>query len=156
MCGKYTSPGTNGAVLNQPIYDGKRDEWTKEEIDLSSYAGQNVKLRFNLKTDAGLVKDGFYFDDVLIRKISTSTTSLTENSFSSNLIYPNPATTSFNIENFSDYSDYKIFNQLGQIVKNDKLTTQAIVVSDLETGVYHLQLTGKNEVIFTKKLLIAR
>jgi len=67
QCGNYTNTGTsaNGSVQpnNQPIYDGVMSSWVLEEINLSDYLGQIIKVRFQLKSDGGTRKDGFYFDD---------------------------------------------------------------------------------------------
>jgi carboxypeptidase T len=70
QCGNYTVPGTsaNGSVQpeNQPIYEGNQPNWVFEEINLSDYLGQQIKVRFQLKSDGGSVADGFYFDDFKI------------------------------------------------------------------------------------------
>ena len=43
------------------------DGWKTHEFDLSSYAGQSdVQLRFRLKTDGDVVKDGFQFDRLVV------------------------------------------------------------------------------------------
>jgi PKD repeat protein len=67
QCGNYTNAGTsaNGSVQpnNQPVYDGVMSSWVLEEINLSDYLGQIIKVRFQLKSDGGTRKDGFYFDD---------------------------------------------------------------------------------------------
>ena len=67
QCGNYTNAGTNanGSVQpnNQPVYDGIMSNWVMEEINLSDYLGQIIKVRFQLKSDGGTRKDGFYFDD---------------------------------------------------------------------------------------------
>ena len=48
------------------IYDGTHYYWTQEIIDLSSYAGQQIKLRFALWTDGGTERDGWYVDDISV------------------------------------------------------------------------------------------
>lgn len=67
QCGNYTNAGTsaNGSVQpnNQPVYDGVMSSWVMEEINLSDYLGQVIKVRFQLRSDGGTRKDGFYFDD---------------------------------------------------------------------------------------------
>lgn len=67
QCGNYTNAGTsaNGSVQpnNQPVYDGVMSSWVMEEINLSDYLGQIIKVRFQLRSDGGTRKDGFYFDD---------------------------------------------------------------------------------------------
>jgi PKD repeat protein len=67
QCGNYTVPGTsgNGSVQpnGQPVYEGTQTSWVLEEINLSDYLGQQIKVRFQLRSDGGTNADGFYFDD---------------------------------------------------------------------------------------------
>lgn len=48
----------------QPLYNGTQAAWVNEMIDLSSYVGQNVMLRFFFKSDGSLNRDGFFVDDI--------------------------------------------------------------------------------------------
>jgi carboxypeptidase T len=70
QCGNYTVPGTNanGSVQpnNQPVYEGVQNAWVYEEISLSDYLGQQIQLRFQLRSDGAVTADGFYFDDFKI------------------------------------------------------------------------------------------
>lgn len=70
QCGNYTVLGTsaNGSVQpnNQPVYEGVQSTWVLEEINLSDYLGQQIKMRFQLRADGGTNADGFYFDDFKI------------------------------------------------------------------------------------------
>lgn len=70
QCGNYTVPGTNanGSIQpnNQPLYEGTQNSWVLEEINLSDYLGQIIKVRFNFESDGGVNADGFYFDDFSI------------------------------------------------------------------------------------------
>jgi PKD repeat protein len=67
QCGNYTVPGTsaNGSVQpnGEPVYEGTQSSWVLEEINLSDYLGQQIKVRFQLKSDVGTTADGYYFDD---------------------------------------------------------------------------------------------
>ena len=54
----------------QPLYNGTRGSWLNESIDLSSYVGQNVMIRFLFRSDGSLNADGFYVDDIKIFKYS--------------------------------------------------------------------------------------
>jgi len=40
------------------------EDWKSEEIDLSAYVGQKVRVRFRLVTDPGVVEDGWYIDAI--------------------------------------------------------------------------------------------
>jgi PKD repeat protein len=67
QCGNYTVTGTsaNGSVQpnGQPVYEGIQSSWVLEEINLSDYIGQQIKVRFQLRSDGGETADGYYFDD---------------------------------------------------------------------------------------------
>ncbi len=63
--GNYTEPGTGSFQPNgQPLYDGTQNNWVNEEINLSAYTANQVKLRFELKTDGSQTRDGWYVDDI--------------------------------------------------------------------------------------------
>ena len=63
--GIYTEPGTGSFQPNgEPLYDGLRTNWVKEEISLAGLNSNQFKLKFELKTDGSQVKDGWYVDDI--------------------------------------------------------------------------------------------
>ena len=65
--GLYTQPGTGTFQPNgEPLYDGTQTNWVEEEISLTSFISDQFKLRFELRTDGSLVKDGWYLDDISI------------------------------------------------------------------------------------------
>ncbi len=82
--GLYTEPGTGTFQPNEPLYDGLRPNWVKEEISLAGYNSNQVKLRFELKTDGSLVKDGWYVDDIAIMVYGNIPVELT--SFTANVV----------------------------------------------------------------------
>jgi len=53
---QYTAPGSGG----QPV------GWESPLIDLTSYVGQTVQIRFRLTSDTSVVFDGWYIDDVVV------------------------------------------------------------------------------------------
>ncbi len=71
--GLYTKSGSSNQAVGQPLYDGIQSAWVREEINLSPWAGQQIKLRFRLRTDAGSTADGFFFDDLKLTIIDIST-----------------------------------------------------------------------------------
>jgi len=83
--GVYTEPGTGTFQPNgEPLYDGLKSNWVKEEMSLAGYNSNQVKLRFELKTDGSLVKDGWYVDDIAIMVYGTIPVELT--SFTANVV----------------------------------------------------------------------
>lgn len=67
LSGRYTNLGTGSFQPNgQPLYDGTQTSWVREEISLSGYNYNQVKLRFKLRTDGSVQRDGWYLDDIAI------------------------------------------------------------------------------------------
>ena len=65
LSGIYTEPGTGSFQPNgEPLYDGVQANWVNEEMDLTNYNSNQVKLKYELKTDGSLVEDGWYIDDI--------------------------------------------------------------------------------------------
>jgi len=93
LSGLYTNPGTGFFQPNtEPLYDGTEANWVLEQIDLSSYAGQSIRIRFQLISDNFFVQDGFYFDDLEVRGypgtgLQTDPEALRQTAY----LYPNPS-----------------------------------------------------------------
>jgi PKD repeat protein len=70
QCTNYTVPGTSGSGSvqpnNLPVYEGVQSSWVLDEVNLSDYLGQTIKVRFQLKSDGGTNGNGFFFDDFKI------------------------------------------------------------------------------------------
>ncbi|MBK9099338.1 MAG: immune inhibitor A [bacterium] len=76
--GEYTNPGTGTfQPVGQPLYDGTQTTWVKEEISLSSYISSQFKIKFELKTDVSVEKDGWYVDDIKIFYYTVNSVELT-------------------------------------------------------------------------------
>jgi hypothetical protein len=76
--GQYTNPGTGSFQPNgEPLYDGTNTNWVREEISLSFYISSQFKIRFELKTDGNVQRDGWYVDDIGIFYYSVNSFNLT-------------------------------------------------------------------------------
>ena len=65
--GIYTQPGAGQGVQNygEPGYEGSQASWVLEHIDLNQYTGYPaLHLRFEFKSDGGVVGDGWHVDDI--------------------------------------------------------------------------------------------
>jgi len=63
--GLYTNPGTGTfQPPDEPLYDGTQLNWVVENIDLSEFIGQDIKLRFYFQSDQSVNGDGWYIDDI--------------------------------------------------------------------------------------------
>ncbi|MCX7610171.1 MAG: M28 family peptidase [Ignavibacterium sp.] len=67
LAGQYTNAGTGSFQPNgEPLYDGTQLTWVNERMDISQYVGNNIKLRFLLRSDGTVNADGWYVDDIKI------------------------------------------------------------------------------------------
>ena len=138
--GRYTK-----TVSGQPSYTDIK-HWKNEQINLTPYIGQKLKLRFNFVTDAGVPGDGYYFDNFKVLNYIDTITSI--NSVSSSVPdkfrleqnYPNPFNPSTQLEfGISDlgFVSLRVFNALGKEV--------AVLVNEtLSPGSYKTEFNGAN------------
>ena len=53
LAGKYTHPGTDNQAPGQPVYDGIKNDWVKEQIVTTDYMNKDIRIRFTLRSDSG-------------------------------------------------------------------------------------------------------
>jgi len=121
LCGKYTVAGSASQIQGEPLYDGSRSEWVKEQISLNDYLGQNILLRFRLVSDNFSEFDGFYFDDLQIVDINNNGVGINKPAASAVFLspaVPNPATSTalVNYSNVASNSAIVVYNTYGQLV----------------------------------------
>jgi hypothetical protein len=143
QCGKYTKTFDQNLVTTNVIgYTGTQGNWVNEEINLSDYIGQTIKVRFRLSTDNGGNYDGFYFDDFKVNLLQNSVLSSTENTISNFRIYPNPTNSILNVNSSKNNYSIKIYNLVGQLVhsKENNDGFQNLDVRNLNSGLYFIEL----------------
>ncbi|MDI6804523.1 MAG: M28 family peptidase [Bacteroidota bacterium] len=65
--GSYTKLGSGSfQPTGQPLYNGSQSAWVTEQISLDPYIENDIKIRFYFRSDASVVADGFYVDDIKI------------------------------------------------------------------------------------------
>lgn len=155
QCGKYTNlASTSTGQPVGPLFDGTKPDWVKEEIDLSDYANQIIKVRFRFKSDGFSEFDGFYFDDFKVESLQASSLNVSESNLPKFGIYPNPASAKFNINTLQNDYDLTIYNIQGQILfqKLNNNGFQTVDTSFLSSGIYTIEM--KSDGIFETKKLI--
>lgn len=156
--GNYTNPGTGSfQPVGEALYDAaSTNGWVKEEIDLSEYAGKNVKFKFTLKSDSYLNLDGFYFDNFSIINILSQPNSVDIKSSAKIVLYPNPA------QNQTDVMMYNINAESVQLIDlNGRIINTyakpggilSIDCRNLNSGIYFIRILTGNH-IYTKKLIV--
>ena len=163
LAGKYTHTGSENQTPG-PVYDGIVNSWVKEEINLSQYAGQDVKLRFTLRSDAGVVADGFYFDDITVSIIDVTTAVNPSESVPGLFLsapVPNPASAkvwfSVNCPVTEKNSRLIVTGTEGKEILSFTLpagkSESEIDVSSLKPGIYLCSLIVNNQKAATRKLI---
>ncbi|MBI2281363.1 MAG: immune inhibitor A [Bacteroidetes bacterium] len=164
QCGKYTHAGSADQDFNKPLYDGFQSSWVLEEIDLSQYLGQNIKIRFQIVSDGGVTEDGFYFDDFQINVVygSTGIENLTENGAFLGESYPNPtknrATINYLLPKNSHAANFVVTNTVGQEIYRTTVypNNNKIDISTLgwAQGVYYYFIESENKKTTSKKMVV--
>jgi hypothetical protein len=148
LCGNYTKIGNSSQDEGNPVYNGFQFEWVEEEIDLSDFLGQQIQLRFKLRSDGFTTEDGYYFDDVSVRVIETSGTSTRDLIPNFNrAVYPNPNTGSFVFDGAKNGDILTITNNLGQIIESIVSTGSTIQFTDYKSGIYFIEVNSNSDKI---------
>lgn len=160
--GKFTKPGTLDQAYNQPVYDGT-SLWVREDINISEYADENVKLKFTIRSDNGVVEDGFYFDDLSItiidRTVDASSLNINDGYLSEG--YPNPAMDkiSFKVNTAkAKHSEVVITDLQGRtLIQSGNIASQDEVVinrENLAPGIYLCTLIIDGQKKATRKFSV--
>jgi carboxypeptidase T len=147
LCGIYSTEGEGDFQPNgEPVYQGNQFDWVFEQIDLSSFIGQEIRIRFLLESDNFVEFEGFYFDDMEIQATIDNSTSV-ETSISLEdfvQLSPNPGSSSLNISfTNKDPRDLKIYDSQGRLMF-EKFEIQdglAIDTGSWSRGIFYLQLS---------------
>lgn len=161
QCTNYTVAGTGGVQPNgEPVYEGFQTNWVQDEINLSDYLGQVIKVRFILESDGGLREDGFYFDDFTISfNEETSNAGLTENTLVSKT-FPNPANGYATVSTSQVISkgSISLYDQTGKLAWSKTINEQTnsiqINTKELSQGVYTIQIESAGTFAQPSKLVV--
>lgn len=162
--GKYTDPGTSSQVFGEPVYDGFQTEWVQDEMGLEEFLGEQVYIRFVLNSDAYVVEDGFYWDDMEVTIIDIATGLAESGSVPGISVrgpFPNPVNdqTRFTISAKDVDSDVQlsVFSNTGQrIIKTSLTGCEEYTLSTIgwNSGVYYYRFTSDNKSIKAGKLIV--
>ena len=127
--GQYTNPGTGSfQPAGEPLYDGTQSTWVHETIDISTYAEQQIVIRFYFRSDGSVTRDGWYVDNVKISvynsiipvELVSFTSSIINNTVNLNWITATELNNSgFDIEKSSDNTSW---NKIGFVNGNGTST----------------------------------
>jgi hypothetical protein len=163
LCGAYTKPGSIFQPPNQPIYDGVQEEWVKETMDLSAYAGSEVSIRFILYSDSLGLFDGLYLDDIRVYVYDEGITGTTNPAPTTLRIWPNPAddqlwVSADGLKSINNAQWISVTNAIGNEVYKLPLQTQTethrINTSSWTSGLYLVNVFTDGRISATQKIIV--
>ena len=168
LCGRFTKPGSTSQLHDEPIYDGQHPEWVQEEMNLSSYLGQKINIRFTLVSDGAVNYSGFYIDNMNAVTVQDSADSVglgtgnVAGTVPSITTYPNPAHDKLNIAvtgySFAHPLQAALYDCLGRKVMNVSLYNRVVTidVQSLAPGIYYLKTMGGDVELPVSKIEIRK
>ncbi|MDP4965926.1 MAG: T9SS type A sorting domain-containing protein, partial [Salibacteraceae bacterium] len=163
-CGLYSKEGNEYQDQGEPVWDGNQLNWVNEDIDLSDYLGQKVKLKFRFVSDAFVNFDGFYFDNLQFNLLLDPNytggidTGYWDTLGASGLnalkaeyywsIYPNPASTEVMITSKNNQkAKIVVRDVLGKVVLMQSISgAENLSLLGLESGLFFLEIHSENGV----------
>ena len=156
LCGKYTVTGNQYQDMNQPVYDGQKADWVQEEINLSSFAGQQIKLRFRLVSDGFVTGNGFFFDDLIVEKLLANQDGINKSTIQTINITPNPSNGKFTLSNAA-HSTLEIIDATGRSVYKSTQNMEELDLSNFSNGCYTAKFTNNQSgSVQYKKVIISK
>lgn len=141
--------GTNWTQLftiNGEQHDNEGAPWTKQSINLDSYTGGSIQLRFSAVSDEGSFRSDISIDNVTVNA-SDMPLSVNDSKIISLKFYPNPVTNNLTISSPSEtIESIEIFNMLGVSIYKSKinLNQKNVDLSYLSKGVYLSKIKAVN------------
>ncbi len=139
--------GTETPVFEETLDDHYYFEAKLVQVDISDFAGQDIKLVFRHYDSTDILYIGL--DDVLItHQEDAGTTDFNDSTVS---IYPNPTTDLVNIHSLDNINKIRVFDLNGKMIKEVKDSKQ-IDLTELQRGTYIINLYSDAKV-FSKRVL---
>lgn len=163
QCGLYTVAGTSasGSVQpnGKPVWEGIQSTWVREEINLSDYLGQTIKVRFQFKSDGGATEDGFYFDDFSLAYNTSggSSAGIEDLTLTAIELFPNPTNGEFEIFGLEVGSMVSIVDINGKEIYLAKAQSEKmnIELKKCKSGTYFVKTT-KNGQLIEKQFIVTK
>ncbi|RMG18152.1 MAG: T9SS C-terminal target domain-containing protein, partial [Bacteroidetes bacterium] len=158
---KLEGSQTGAPAIEIPVPNTKTDEWEELTFDFSEAADDARYMRLTLFFDLGIDATGVdvtsYFDELVIGDGMCGAVGLFDTRPVRSLeIYPNPFSQNLVLEQAEEIQSLKVYNAMGQQVKQFKLQRQAqhvLELSDLKPGMYVIAAYGRNGLLANRKVL---
>jgi hypothetical protein len=131
------------------------NSWLSASVNLSSYLGSTVQLRFNRIT-GGTWQADVALDNISLTNSAANSTSLyvTYNSNEPNKtfkMYPNPAKDLLNVRLATEgQNSFRIIDITGKTIKSGSISKKSINIANLKAGIYLIEINDGEEIIIEK------
>lgn len=122
----------------------------RKEIDLSSFAGKNIRFEFEMLSS--LKRSILYMDEVELLVDNTLSTSEAESIIPKIEFYLDAATNSVILKNITAPIHVEIYTPDGRMISTQKVNDK-VDVSQLSKGIYLLQIRDKSGKKYMKKII---
>lgn len=112
-----------------------------ESVNISSFAGQNIKIYFRHHNGAG--QWYLLLDDVIVEK--SAQMAVNEDAKTTWSVYPNPASEVIRFKGIEKIDSYEIYDLSGKLISKGKKASDAINVSTLRSGKYMIVIQSGNK-----------
>jgi hypothetical protein len=167
----YTNFGThtyyleigNTTIFTSPIYYSTTGDLSQTPHQSKPYfnnvTGLSAGITYYLRMKEYNLQDSSdWSDTIAFTTVEDGSAVIELNNGTESLFFPNPANDEIQFNIISTDSPVNIYNAHGEIVLSSLIssTNSRVNVSELNTGIYLIQITEKENMISTYKLIIAR
>jgi carboxypeptidase T len=157
VCAPYTQVTANQNLGTQQVYTGVTSDWVYEIVNLDSYAGKSIKIKWNFVSDPGLHMRGFNLDNIVVNKLVKTGLGLDPVNNQFYTVYPNPTQHEWHITTHAaEPFTAQVLSLDGKICDSTTSQNGSAVInsSALQPGVYLLHLVDKNGILLYRQKLI--
>ena len=131
------------------------NSWLSASVDLSSYLGSTVQLRFNRITggtwQADIALDNINLTNSAANNVSLYTTYNSNESSKTFKMYPNPAKDLLNVRLATEgQNSFRIIDITGKTIKSGSISKESINIANLKAGIYLIEINDGEEIIIEK------
>ncbi len=145
---QHTAPASGQGVqqpAGMPVYEGTQANWIADTVDLTPWFEESdVRFRFVLMSDGSVEKDGFYFDDFVMRVVrpaGAAPVTIPERLTAQIAAFPNP----FNPQTTVKFTnpragrvDLAVFDVTGRLVRH-------LLAEQMTAGQHHAVWDGRSD-----------
>ncbi len=160
LCGFNMTKGTLEQAGENSVYESNSLKWEEEVIDITEFKETNFRLIFEIGSDGGDERDGFYLDDLEIVGFREKTTQSSTYAEKQIKIYPNPAQSNITVTGTEAFDEMYFTDMLGNQMANyglGQISGNTISLpTDLPNGVYLVSFKKQNKLVSMQKLIVIK